>query len=793
MSGRGYDPRASRSTRAGARRPGEPGNRRRHHPRRRERAPLERRGRYAHRPRARHVDRHAGRYRLAAGPGRSAAPRRQAHRLLAPDHSRAGPWAGRASDRSLAAARAAPPPHDRRALHRRHPRTRGRRQHAVSRPRHLRGGAPQPPPACGARRFLAPERWRGRRSAPKRRAGSSIRGGASDQTAYLLDGIPVFSPYHAAGTFSAWNPDALERLQVFSASPSLGSPGRACPARSPRRLAPPALRFGCKAPLSTTPWPGHHARAARRLRRGLPAECAVGISRTWWRRRMIRPISAGAPATCWPRSKLPRSAGGSGSWVRQRKRARRRGPRREPRLEFPPQPARNGFEWDSRSVRDSNGAARPGRGLAVRIQGWNASGEAEARWQPAEQPGLALEADREDQGSSRRWSGAGTGRFTGAGMRVQRSRTSYRVAAATGDGHRNVPGGRSCRWRRCSHSIGARWPQRSPPMSRSPATAAAGDVLPGAQAELRWRPLRIAALSASYARSHQFSQSLRKLGVGRGRDLPCRPVPRRGGAPGVPVGPQRPRGVGGGCCLPERASGWARRPISSDFDGLLLVAPRAGTPFATDGFVTGRRISRGLALDAAVSGARYGVTASYGWQRVRLTYGDRSYAPGYGTSHLIETGMIVFPDAHRFDPARTHRRVRPPGTGSSVRSSGSRATCSIRAANSAAPDSRHRRGRRHSAARLFPARPRPPKALAPRARRAGRRAGAVRYGHQPARAAQCAGRGDRPGDRTANGDRDAAAGAAGRRDWTGGSNTPSASQIVPLDLLLIRTIRSSSS
>jgi hypothetical protein len=81
----------------------------------------------------------------------------------------------------------------------------------------------------------------------------------------------------------------------------------------------------------------------------------------------------------------------------------------------------------------------------------------------------------------------------------------------------------------------------------------------------------------------------------------------------------------------------------SEFDGLLLVAPRAGTPFATEGFLTGGGASRGLSLEAAVSGARYGVTASYGWQRVRVTYGDSSYAPGYGTSHLIETGVIVFP------------------------------------------------------------------------------------------------------------------------------------------------------
>ena len=48
-----------------------------------------------------------------------------------------------------------------------------------------------------------------------------MSGGApSDQTAYMLDGIPVFNPYHAAGLFSAWNPDALSQLSLDGASPS---------------------------------------------------------------------------------------------------------------------------------------------------------------------------------------------------------------------------------------------------------------------------------------------------------------------------------------------------------------------------------------------------------------------------------------------------------------------------------------------------------------------------------------------------------------------------------------------
>jgi hypothetical protein len=57
-------------------------------------------------------------------------------------------------------------------------------------------------------------------SAPESPSGMHLRGAPSDQTGYVLDGTPVLSPYHAAGVFSAWNPDAVERVQLSSTSPS---------------------------------------------------------------------------------------------------------------------------------------------------------------------------------------------------------------------------------------------------------------------------------------------------------------------------------------------------------------------------------------------------------------------------------------------------------------------------------------------------------------------------------------------------------------------------------------------
>ncbi len=42
-----------------------------------------------------------------------------------------------------------------------------------------------------------------------------VRGGAPDQTLVLLDGIPIFNPYHFGGVFGAFNPDAVASVDVL--------------------------------------------------------------------------------------------------------------------------------------------------------------------------------------------------------------------------------------------------------------------------------------------------------------------------------------------------------------------------------------------------------------------------------------------------------------------------------------------------------------------------------------------------------------------------------------------------
>ncbi|HWB42427.1 MAG TPA: TonB-dependent receptor, partial [Gemmatimonadales bacterium] len=267
--------------------------------------------------------------------------------------------------------------------------------------------------------------------APEAPAGVHLRGGASDQTAYLLDGVPVFSPYHAAGTFSAWNPDALERLQIVSASPSLAPPDALSGAVVAATRAPGA-ELRVQGTLSTS-----HGRVT--IHGPLGASGAGFLLST----------RSGFPGVVAPKGDPSYLRGSTGDLLAKveapafggRLRILGYGSRNEldaaAVAESPETGAdhtrRNGFEWSSRSV-GLEWRRRSGRETDLRIQVWNALGEAEAGWHPPDQPALALESDREDQGVLATAERSLDGRSTGAGIRLQRSRTSYRVAARRGTG-----------------------------------------------------------------------------------------------------------------------------------------------------------------------------------------------------------------------------------------------------------------------------------------------------------------------------------------------------------------------
>jgi hypothetical protein len=168
-----------------------------------------------------------------------------------------------------------------------------------------------------------------------------------------------------------------------------------------------------------------------------------------------------------------------------------------------------------------------------------------------------------------------------------------------------------------------------------------GDWFPAARAQVRWTPRHDLTFSTSYARTHQFAQSLRNAESVVGLIFPVDAYIGTG-APEVPVA----RSDFGAIAADWRPLSGARLSLQAyarRSRGLLLVAPRDGEPFTTGGFVVGTSPARGLSVEAALGSARYGVVASYGLQRVRFEYGDTSYVPAHGATHLLEGGVIVFP------------------------------------------------------------------------------------------------------------------------------------------------------
>jgi len=304
-----------------------------------------------------------------------------------------------------------------------------------------------------------------------------------------------------------------------------------------------------------------------------------------------------------------------------------------------PDSRRNAFQWRSQSL----GAEwrRDFATTTVRFLGWRAAGDAGSVW--------AAEAGRVDMTAARRDAGLlaavehkAARTATVVGIRLERSNTSYRVQPDSGVGP--------------SWTLSARTPvatafaQHAMVFGRSlhvdlggSLAATAGDLHLGPRAQLRWSLSEQVTLFGSYARTHQFAQSLRNAESVVGNVFPV-DLYMGARAAGVPVA-RSDQGVLAVVYRPSAGVHFGVQAYQRGFAGLLLVAPRDGEPFTTGSFAVGSGASRGVSVDVAASSARYGVLASYGLQQVRLAYGDSSYVPDHGATHLLDAGVIVFPTA----------------------------------------------------------------------------------------------------------------------------------------------------
>ncbi len=489
---------------------------------------------------------------------------------------------------------------------------------------------------------------------PESPNGIHVRGGASDHIAYLLDGIPIFSPYHAAGTFSAWNPDALSQVELHTSAPTPVFP-EALSGAIAATTRTGAVQHEVQGSLSTTearltidgPARGAGSGYLLSVRSAFPGFLSRAQEPSYlrnesgdWLGKIEWPLFGGSLRLLGYSSENEISAAGLAALDTVGRGA-----------------ARHGLDWGSRSyggewVRPLSHSAAPAapaalaaaRRAELRVRTWAALSDVGASWRVLDSSSESLTSSRRDVGALvlLSLSGGENGGTGAVGLRTQRIGTSYTSV-------RDSPNARTIELDASTPVSTAFVTYSRPIRSRTTldlalaGTVAAGTVHLSPRMQLRYRPNANLALTGSYSRLQQYAQSLRNpesvvsnifpvdlyVAADNGR------VPVARSEQGTLAVEYRP--------MPGvriEAHGYAR-----NFDGVLLVAPRDAAPFATSGFVQGAGDSRGVAIDASAQSSRIGLLLNYSLQRVRFRYGDSSYVPDHGATQTLDAGVIAFPSA----------------------------------------------------------------------------------------------------------------------------------------------------
>lgn len=466
--------------------------------------------------------------------------------------------------------------------------------------------------------------------------GLHVRGGASDHVAYTVDGTPIFNPYHSAGLFSAWNPDAIARLTLSSAMPSPSEPEALSGSVSAVTRTPSAQLRAAGSVSSTQ---------ARATVDGLIGSTPIGFLLSW---------RQGFPGLLFSKREASHVRGESGDAL-----AKLESPLFGGRLRVLGYESvndlstatradsagivspRNVFEWYSQST--GGEWRREGTTDAFELRVWNARGRSDSNWQA---PGtwLDLSATRRDFGAlagvERRGTRSGKPTSSRAGIEFTESRTRYEVLSDT----LTRP-----LFRLSSRDLlTSGFLETDRPLAADLITKAAAsvEVLDGTayfspRMQLAWRRPGPFAVSVSAGRLHQFAQSLKNSESVVGNIFPA-DLFVGAGASGVPVA-RSDQGLIAVDYHPLPGLRVGVQGYTRALEGLVLVAVGEGMPFATREFPTGAARTRGIAVEATMSGSRLSVLASYGTQRVRYRTASSSFVPEYGAGHLVEAGCTFFP------------------------------------------------------------------------------------------------------------------------------------------------------
>ena len=470
---------------------------------------------------------------------------------------------------------------------------------------------------------------------PESPNGLHVRGGATDHVAYTLDGVPVFSPYHAAGMFSGWNPDAVDYVALRAAVMSVGDPG-ALSGTVQAATREPGDQLQSRGVLSTT-------------QVNISAAGPVGVRDA----RFLLGVRAGYPAASAPLGEASYVRGGTGDRILTFDATAAGGHLHllgydsedeisasstvdsVPRVDGAS--PRNAFIWGSRSV-GAEWTRRVGS-AAVRVLAWNAGTAASAAWAASNGP-LRMASSRRDLGFLTSVRRRVAGSPVTAGVRLERSVTRYRVDFAPDSVPDFAPS--------ASTSLAtvfvvheASLGSRTTLESAASVTAFGGRVYSSPRAQLTVRPSANLTVYGSYARQHQYAQSVRNTESVTGNVFPVE-LYLGAGSGGAPVARSTQQLIGA-AFRPTEGAQVSAQAHRVQFADVILVAASDGEPFATRAFGVGSGASHGISVEASITARRFGAMASYGWQRVVYAADGARYVPEYAAVHVLQSGVNFYP------------------------------------------------------------------------------------------------------------------------------------------------------
>ena len=473
-----------------------------------------------------------------------------------------------------------------------------------------------------------------------------VRGGSSDQNLVMVDGIPVYNPYHSGGTLTAINPDAVSSVTLHGAVPAPQFGGalssvveiRTDESRPTRLTAygaidPSGLRQTVSAPL---PW--REGSLLLSARRSISELYPAGDGQP---RSTAYSDFLGKATVQLGGGSLELLALGSSDHLAFESRVIPQSTTLIDNQWPGPASTRNQFNWATGTQAAVWSADEGTRRWQLRA--WHSSFAGASTWARDSSP-VQLAND---------WSSVGVGALTAwrwrgtellAGAEAQRVHDGYRIAAGPLAPHDTSLSQFALTSRVPLMSVFAQasreWAHRWMLVAgvREPIGASAWRQLEPRLA-LRFRASPRLAFTAGFARLNQQSQSLRNeeslLDGIVGVALPV--TASRGG---VPVGASDQVAVSMNASVAEGVE------LSLDgylrwLDGLVLVAPATGQPFATGAFDVGSGVARGAGVSLSHHGERLVWSAGYSVENTTRRSGSQSYNPGFGIARSLNAAAAL--------------------------------------------------------------------------------------------------------------------------------------------------------